>query len=215
MAARFYLVPRSGVAEHRQRHLIKLDILRAGGGEFRDFLLVNAPEFGEEFLRIPIEARGRVVAVAVQVHRRRRGHRDLGDRRGESLDESEFVERDRSAPRNAAFGVRRGEIGLVPVVVVELEHRLLDHQAGGEPHEFLPVGDAAEFAVGDHPEAACLLQFHHVADRLVLYGAERLVGQFARGVQTEGLPQLRRAQQAANVIGAKGRAAVGGDNPAL
>src|SRR6185503_11173880 len=71
--------------------------------------------------------------------------------------------------------------------------------------ELLPIGDAAEFAVGHHAEAAVFLQSHHIADRLVLCGAEFRVGQRLGRVLPECLAQLLRSQEAADMVGAAGR----------
>jgi hypothetical protein len=99
----------------------------------------------------------------------------------------------------------------VAVLVMELEHRVLDDEALGQAHELLPVGDAPELAVGDYLEAAVLLQLHHAADCFVLHCAEGVLLELALSVRAERVAQLARAQQAADVVGAKGRAPVCGN----
>src|SRR5262249_37570222 len=71
-----------------------------------------------------------------------------------------------------------------------------------------PVRAAAELAVGHHLEADVLLQAHHVADRVVLDGVERLGVDLARGELAERVAQALRPQQAAHVIGTERRPAV-------
>jgi hypothetical protein len=60
----------------------------------------------------------------------------------------------------------------------------------------------AELAVGRRPQSDVLLHLHDVADRVVLDGAQRLVVDPPRGVVVPGLQQFRRAQEAADVVGA-------------
>ena len=53
-----------------------------------------------------------------------------------------------------------------------------------------------------------LLQRDHVADALVLQARKLVVADFLGGMTAERLAQRRRAQQAADVVGAERRAAL-------
>jgi hypothetical protein len=64
---------------------------------------------------------------------------------------------------------------------------------------------AAELAVRDRLQADFSLHPHDLADGVVLDGAEVPVGEAAGGVLLAGLQQLRRPQEAADVVGAERR----------
>ena len=64
---------------------------------------------------------------------------------------------------------------------------------------------AAEFAVGDRLQAGGFLACHCIAYRAVLLRAQRLGGEFASLGPGARLAQLRRAQQAADLVGAERR----------
>ena len=67
------------------------------------------------------------------------------------------------------------------------------------------VGVAAEFAVGDDLQSDALLHGDGAADRGVLRRAELFGGRRARREFTPDVEQFRRAEQAADVLGAEGR----------
>ena len=70
---------------------------------------------------------------------------------------------------------------------------------------------APELAVGRRAQADLGLHRHHLADRLVLGGAQLLGGEPAGRVVGPRGQQLRRAQQAADVVGAeRGKLVTGG-----
>ena len=92
------------------------------------------------------------------------------------------------------------------MLVAEGEARLADAQALGALDEAAPVRRAAEFAVGDHGKPGVRLQRDGVADRRILRGDK---AGFVERTIVEGaisLPQSRRAQQAADMVGAERRA---------
>ena len=97
-----------------------------------------------------------------------------------------------------------------PASLRNLERGGLDGEALGALDEAPPVGAAAEFAVGYHLEPDLLLHRKDVADALVLQFAEFGVANLLGGMAAEGLPQRGGAQQAADVIGAERRSALGG-----
>src|SRR5262249_13920049 len=72
-----------------------------------------------------------------------------------------------------------------------------------------PIGSAAEFTIGRDREAGLLLQRHRITDALVLDARELVIRGFTRLVSLEGLTKRRRTEQAADMIRAKRRAAVG------
>ena len=89
------------------------------------------------------------------------------------------------------------------VVVVKFELRFLDDQAVGERDKTRPIGRAAKFAVGGEAQPGFFLQFHYAADGVVLDFAEFGLADFFRRKLPERLAQRGRAQQAADVVGAK------------
>jgi hypothetical protein len=96
----------------------------------------------------------------------------------------------------------------VAVVVAEVEGRRLDHEAVDALDEPAPIGAAAELAVVRDLEPDILLQFDRIADAAILdFGKARIVD-LSRQMIAKRLAQLGRPQQAADVIGAKRRAAI-------
>ena len=203
LAVRLDLVARRGVAQHGERDFVELHVAAAGAREVGDLGLVYLAEVGEEFDRVAVDPAIGVVGEAVQVHGRGRRHRDLDRAARNPLRELELIERDRLAAPHSALRIRRGEVGLVAVLVVKLEHGLLHHQAFGQADEFFPVGNAPELAVGRDLEAAVLLQADYIADRCVLRCAKGVFGELALGMLAECLPQFLRPQQTADVVGAE------------
>ena len=51
------MLARGGIAEHRDRHLVELHVLRARRRQLGDLLLVHLAEVGEELPRIGVDAR--------------------------------------------------------------------------------------------------------------------------------------------------------------
>ena len=97
------------------------------------------------------------------------------------------------------------------MIVVKFELRFLDDEAVGERDKARPIGRATKFAVGSQTQPDFLLQFHHVADGVVLNLPElRFVDRLRRKL-LERLAQRGRAQQAADVVGAKRGTAIGGN----
>ena len=97
------------------------------------------------------------------------------------------------------------------MVVAELEQRGAHLEALRALDEAAPIGAAAEFAVGHDLEPDLLLHVDGVADAIVLDARELAVADLLAGMAPERLPQCRRPQQAADVIGAKRRTAVRSD----
>ena len=89
------------------------------------------------------------------------------------------------------------------LVVAELEHRRLDREAVDPLDEASPIGAATEFAVGHDLEADILLHLHDIADALILDLRKCSIVDALAHVIAEGLPQHRRTQQAADMVGAE------------
>src|SRR5207249_2876903 len=68
--------------------------------------------------------------------------------------------------------------------------------------EMTPVRRPPELAVGHQVEPEVLLHLHNVCDGLVLNASEFGVAELAGPVPAKRLPQRRRPQQAADVMGA-------------
>jgi len=73
-----------------------------------------------------------------------------------------------------------------------------------------PIRATAKLAVADHAEPNLLLQPNGVADRGILGGNEARLVQVAGRKGAKRLAQLGRAQQAADMVGAKRRTMHGG-----
>src|SRR6202008_1293128 len=177
--------------------LVELHVAAACPGELGDLGLIDLSQISKKLLRIGVPTAP--VGEAVEVHGGRRRHRDL------LVLKRQFIQSDRRAARDLAADVRRGEFRLVPFGIMEREPRVAHFQAAGETHELLPGGDAAELAVGDYLEAAAFLQLDHLADACVLDAAKRSVIKLFCCMLPECIPELLRAQQGADVIGAKRR----------
>src|SRR4029079_7291968 len=148
--------------------------------------------------------------AAVEMHGRWRGEGDLAGKLGDTAKEHVFIERQRLQPLYFFRGKGRGELDLVAGVVAEYERVVLEGEAVGALDEAPPIGTAAEFAVAHHLEPDLLLHRNDVADAFVLQGREFGIADLLRGMAAEGLPQRGGAQQAADVIGAERRSALGG-----
>jgi hypothetical protein len=96
----------------------------------------------------------------------------------------------------------------LPLRVTKSEQRRADLQAFGSFHEPTPIGAAAKFAVRRHLKSNLVLQAHDGTDAVVLNARELVVSDLVGGMTAERLSQGLRPQQAADVIGAKRRAAI-------
>ena len=126
----------------------------------------------------------------------------------DAAQEFEFVERQRLLPLELCRRVGRGEFDLMARIVAKLEQRWLDREAVDPLDEAAPIGATAEFAVGDDLQPDLLLQLHDVADALVLQLARTRHRRSPWRRVAEGLPQHRRPQQTADMIGTERRTAL-------
>jgi hypothetical protein len=91
------------------------------------------------------------------------------------------------------------------LLIVKRKARLRHAESVDALDEPAPVGPAAKLAVSDDRKPDVLLQLDGIADRRILSGGKALFVQLAVGKGAEGSAQSGRAQQAANMIGAKRR----------
>ena len=117
---------------------------------------------------------------------------------------SSNCDRPRAAP---AFPVpkRGGERQFLAILIVEAEARFLHAEPFDTFDKAAPIGASAKLTVGNDLEPDVLLHPDGGADRRVLRGSKTLLVEFAGVKSAKRLPQWRRAQQAADVIGAKRR----------
>ena len=91
------------------------------------------------------------------------------------------------------------------MLVVKAKARLIHAKPLDPLDEPAPIRAAAEFAVGDDFQPNVFLQLDGVADRRILCSREALFVELAGVKGAKGLTERRRAQQAADVVGAKWR----------
>ena len=194
------------VAQHGQRDFVELNIAAAGGGQRGDLGAIDRGKIAKEFFRTVIDAGDRIAAAAPKMHGRRRRQGRFRHRLGVVAEKTELIERDRPLPRHCAGHQRRGERELQTLLVAEGEARFADAQALGALDEAAPIRRAAEFTVGDHGKPGVRLQRDGVADRHVLRGGKAGLVERAIAEGAISLPQSRRAQQAADMVGAERRA---------
>jgi hypothetical protein len=95
-------------------------------------------------------------------------------------------------------------------IVAELERSWLDAETLRSVDKTPPVGAAPEFSIRDHLQSHAFLHGYDVADALILQLDELGIADLFSRVPAEGLAQGLGAQQAADVIGTKRRAAWNG-----
>ena len=112
-------------------------------------------------------------------------------------------------PPDLAGDVRRDELVLVALIVLERQNGSSQAEAFDPLDEARPVGGAAELTVGDDLKADVFLHLDGFADALILHAREFGVVDLMSMVAAKRLAKRGGPQQAADVIGAKRRAAVG------
>ncbi len=199
------------VAQQGDGDLIELNVTTSCRCEVPHLRREYGAKIRGKFCCIRIDAAIGKIGAAIEVHRRRRRQGDLRRDFGGIAQESELVERQGACALDFALCVRRRELNLVPVIVAEHELGGTDFKSVGALDEAAPIGRTTKFAIGDDRKTHPLLHADGVADAMILDAAECLVVEFMRRMLTEGLPQFRRPQQAADMIGTERRAAVGAD----
>src|SRR2546426_4464167 len=189
------------VAQAGERHVVDLQVAAAGGGEIANLLPGGACEVAPEFLDVGAGLGVDHLAPAAHVQVRRRGDAQLRNTRSICFQEPEGLDHDR--PRAFHFAIHdhhRARLRLGAVFAVELERVLAlggdDAVEAGEEVD-VPEG-AAELAVGHRLQAGGFLHPHRFADAVVLDLLE------LRGFFCAGLLQRSRAQETADMVGAKG-----------
>ena len=165
-------------------------------------------EVVEEFRHIGIGLAVDAFAAGTEMDDGGRRNADLGGLRGVFLEEAEGVGADSPGPVEAAGdhrAVRRMGDFLARFLAEMDGHAALDFNAVDGEHEIVPPVPAAKIAIGDALQSRPFLKGDGVADRFAfdlpqLIGADRALLKPVPGVD-QGLG----TQQAAEVIGAKGR----------
>jgi hypothetical protein len=210
-ADRAHVLALSGIVEVGEARVVELEVAATGRGDAPHLLGVGRGQVGPELVEVGIELGvDRGAAAAVVDHARRRDRqlrRLLGP--GDRAQELEGVAEDRLRQPDPAVDAQRRRRELErPGLVAELHvQRLVDDlrdpvEAVDEVH--VP-GRAPELAVGDRAQAAVALERDDVADRRVLGLPQAVGAERARREPLARREQLRRAQQAADVVGAERR----------
>ena len=213
VAARAQQLARAVVAELDERGLVDLQIGAARIGERLHFLVVGGDEVGPEIVEIGIDLAADMVAAGAVVDIGRAGQRHLGRALGQRLEEREVARVARALPcdlaRHLGDAARHAvamRVGLAPALLLAERDGDARDARGGEG---IGIGVAAELAVGDGLEPHLLLHRHDIANRLVLLGAQLLVVDPVDVVLDARLEEMRRAQQAADMVGAEGGRGMG------
>jgi hypothetical protein len=199
------------IVEIGEAGVVELEIGAAELVQRRDLVGVDAGEIVPERIHLGIDARVDGGAAAAVVQHRRRRDRQLGrrSRRRNRFEIGEIVAEDRPGEGEPAGDpVRRRAERHRSGLVLELDMQLpvaVDHAADLIEEIHVPRA-AAHLAVGDPAQPERRLAPHRRGDRLVLDGAQFRRGEPPRLMLLPRLQQLRRAQQAADMIGAERRA---------
>ena len=202
------------VVEVGQRGVVELQVGAAESAQAGDLVGVGGGQVGPELLDVGVDRRVEHGGAAAVVHHVRRRDRLLGHGRGHlRLGEREVLAEDGAVQVDLAVDVQRGGRALdVARRVMELHFQVagrLGHAAEGIDEVHVP-GGAAELPVGGRLQAHLLLHPHRLGDLHVLDGPQVSRRDPAGGEVVAGLVQARRAQQAANVVGAERRAGSAG-----
>jgi hypothetical protein len=210
LAAACHHLALTGIVEVGEARVVELEVAPAHIVDRPDLLAVRARQVAPELVDVRIHARVDRRRSAAVMNHARGGDREL--RRHVALDarlqECEVLSEDRVIEVDLRADVDRGRRELdVASLAVELDldvaRSLLDSaELVDEVH--VPRR-APELPVGRRLEPDLSLHLHDVADRLILGRAQLLGRQAPGGELLSRLQQLRRAEQAADVIRAKRR----------
>ena len=206
VAARDHLVAILRVAEHRDEHLVELQIAAARRRERAHGRAIGLAEIREQLLAPRVHARRRSAAARAFPTAPTAPESSASARRStRSLQEPVVLEHrmpgeaDPAVDADAGRARRRAD-------EADAEIRLVLGDAVEAPEKIEMPPRAAQLAVRDAAQAQFLLLFDDALDLAVLDGCE--TGRVERSVGV-ALParllQRRRAQQAADVVGAKRR----------
>src|SRR4051812_41770959 len=203
VAARGHLLAQLRIAQIGQIDLVELQIAAAGVGQGADGLAVGGTEIAIEIVHRGIDRfRHRVAAVA-EMQRRRRRDRHLRRLLGVRLHELEML--DHRMRHVAAELLVDAQQDWPRLRALELELALADIGFDAiEPDQEVGLPrSAAVFAVGDRFQSGLLLLLDQRCDLTVLDRLELRRRDPAALALAARLLQRRRAQQAADMIGAK------------
>ena len=187
-----------GVAEHRQRDLVELDEPGAPLRQVSDLLLVHEREVGEEGSRRLVRTGER---PEPELHRGRRGQRDLHVSVGDAAYEVDLVTGDRFGASDGTGDVRRGEREPIARLVGEREPSLPDLETLDLLDEAVPVRETTELPVGHDAEASLLLHLDHVTDGDVLCLAQCRRVDHSIGFASPRFAKCRGTQERSDVVG--------------
>src|SRR6266850_720260 len=195
-----YLCAYVFVAQAGERNVVDLQVRAAGGREVADLLAVGARDVVPEFLHVRVGLRIDDPAAAAHVEVGGSGDAEFGGFAGGAFQEAKVIQHDGlRAAHLILYNHHRARLRFGAAFTVELERVLAlrgdDAVEAGEEVD-VPEG-AAELAIGDRLEAGGFLHRDRFADAVVLDLPE------LRGFFRAGLLQRGRAQQAADVVGAK------------
>ncbi len=203
VAARLRLLALLGIADHRPGGVVELQIAAAGVVEGADRLLPGGSDVGEEGIEVGIGLLADHLPALAEVERARRRDAHLRRDVAVRLQELEMLDLRMAGEIDLAVDLDGLALG---VHAVELDRRRLDQiDALQAPEEIEMPPGAAELAVGGELEADLFLLLDDLLDRAVFDRLQRGIVDLALGVLLARLLQRRRAQQAADVIGAERR----------
>jgi hypothetical protein len=199
------------IAQVRKVGVVELNIGAAGRGERAQLFAVGRGDVGKECLEVRVGLAADRLAPAAEVQHGRRGERHLRRARGGRPEEVEVRELDRAHVAHLPGHVqhRWGEVD-VALGAVKVRGQ---STARFHPVELLEEIDmeirAPELAVGNALQPDVFLHADDIGDRRVLDRAQRRAVERAVVKALAGGEQRRRAQKAADVVGAKrGRSAL-------
>ena len=194
-----------GIAEIGEIDLVELQIAAAGIGEGAHRLAVGLAEIAIEILHRRIDRFRHGVAAIAEMQRRRRRDGHLRRLLGVRLHELEMLDhRMRLVAAELADHAQHHRLRL-PALELDLALAQIGLDAVELAEEIVVPERAAKFAVGDGFEADLLLLLDDLLDLAVLDGLEFCRRDLAALAPGARLLERRRAQQAADVIGAEGR----------
>ena len=204
VAALAHVLHVGGIADHRQRHLVHLQIGAAARREVGDFFAHDACDVVDIGVAVLVDAEHRIAGEEMRDRRGRQVRLLRPLRRG--LEELVIPRRKRLAARQLLR-----DLGLAHhPELLAVEHgdgKSALHRLGPEPvaavvQEFAPAA-LAVFAVGDGADADALLHGDRFADRLVLDALEGVAPDLAGRVLVARVHQPVRTGQAADMLRAK------------
>jgi hypothetical protein len=202
------------VAEVGQAHVVELEVPAARRVEVGDLGSIRGGGVLHEAVEIRVHARADVGAPDLRVQHARRRDRELGGARGDTLQEPERIDEYRRRSRHPRIDLQVGPRE-VHVTRPSVERHGPPPPLAGQTTE---TGEkvhvprpTSHLAVGDTLQAGGFLQAHRLADRRILCRGEggSVRAPFLR-LEAQRL-QGRGPQQAADVVGAEGRARGGPD----